>query len=114
MPTFTFAWPDRGYFYVLLVVSLLCAKGLHLFSHLPALPIFLFLLYFPTFVFPDVVVVLVSRVLFQRVPILGYILWCVRRYPVRLLLTVVVSSSRPPRRPKLASSSRRAARFAGT
>jgi hypothetical protein len=74
MPTLSFSWPDRSYFYTLLVVSLLSAKFLHLFSHLSAVPIFLFLLYFPTFVFPDVVVILVSRVIFQKCPSVGFLL----------------------------------------
>ena len=67
MPSITFSWPpDRSYFYTLLVVSQLSAKLLHLGSHVPAVPVFLFLLYLPTFLLPDAVVVLVSRVVFQR------------------------------------------------
>lgn len=74
MPSFTLAWPDRAYFYSLLVVSLLSAKFLHLFSHLTALPIFLFLLYFPTFVFLDFLVIFFARIIFQRWRVVGIFL----------------------------------------
>ncbi|KAI5781279.1 alkaline-phosphatase-like protein [Geopyxis carbonaria] len=73
-----FSWPpDRSYFYSLLVTSLLTSKFLHLFSHLPAVPIFLFLLYLPTFLFPDLFVILITRAIFHRYRTVGVILCCV-------------------------------------
>lgn len=83
----TNAWPpERSYFYTLLVVSLVTSKLLHLFSHLTSLPIVLFLLYMPTFILPDVLVILGSRALFQYSKIAGGLLWCV---PPRICFLVV-------------------------
>ncbi|KAI5840977.1 sulfatase domain-containing protein [Morchella snyderi] len=66
MPSITLTWPDRTYFYSLLVVSLLSAKLLHVFSHLTTIPIFLFLLYLPTFFFLDFLVIFFTRIIFQK------------------------------------------------
>jgi hypothetical protein len=58
-----------------MVVALLSGKLLHLFSHLPSTPILLFVLYFPTFLTPDIVVILASRLAFERSRILSFLLW---------------------------------------
>jgi hypothetical protein len=67
-------WTRRS-LYALTVVALLAAKMLHLFSHLPSTPILLFVLYFPTFLTPDLVVILASRLIFERSRILSFLLW---------------------------------------
>ncbi|RPA87628.1 alkaline phosphatase-like protein [Ascobolus immersus RN42] len=61
-----FGAPDKTFFYSLLVVSLLSAKILHLFSHFTSVPILLFVLYTPTFFLLDVLVILGARLLFQK------------------------------------------------
>lgn len=65
----------RQALYALMVVGLLAAKLLHLFSHLPSTPVLLFVLYFPTFLTPDVAVILASRLIFERSRILAILLW---------------------------------------
>ncbi|KAL1965841.1 hypothetical protein VTN77DRAFT_5162 [Rasamsonia byssochlamydoides] len=57
---------NRSFLYSLTVVALLSAKLLHVFSHLASTSIPLFVLYFPTFLTPDVFVILTSRLIFQR------------------------------------------------
>lgn len=59
-----------------MVVSLLSAKLLHLFSHFSALPLLLFLLYLPTFLLLDIIVVLGGRLLFRWSRIGGISLAC--------------------------------------
>ncbi|KAF8470037.1 alkaline-phosphatase-like protein [Kalaharituber pfeilii] len=70
------SWPDRGYYYCLMVISLLSAKLMHLFSHFTALPLILFLLYLPTFLLLDLLVVFGGRALFKWSKIGGIILSC--------------------------------------
>ncbi|KAI9802626.1 MAG: hypothetical protein M1825_002648 [Sarcosagium campestre] len=70
-PRLALGFPDRTLYFSLLVVSLLAAKLLHVFSHLRTTAIFLFLLYFPTFFTPDLFVICISRILFRQTRIFG-------------------------------------------
>ncbi|KAF8424283.1 alkaline-phosphatase-like protein [Tirmania nivea] len=70
------SWPDRSYFYSIMVVSLLTAKFLHLFSHFSALPLLLFLLYLPTFLLLDIIVILGGRLFFRWSRVGGISLAC--------------------------------------
>ncbi|KAL1961750.1 hypothetical protein VTN77DRAFT_1076 [Rasamsonia byssochlamydoides] len=65
---------NRKFLYALTVIALLCAKFLHVFSHLPSTAIPLFVLYFPTFFTPDILVIVISRLLFQRSLILSFLI----------------------------------------
>ncbi|KAI9795216.1 MAG: hypothetical protein M1833_007298 [Piccolia ochrophora] len=71
LPRLALGMPERSFFFSLLVVSLLTAKSLHVFSHLRTTAVFLFLLYFPTFFLPDLFVVCMSRLLFRHSRILS-------------------------------------------
>lgn len=55
--------PSKPFLYSLLVTSSLASKLIHLFSHRHSLPILLFVLYLPTFLLPDILLLLVSRLL---------------------------------------------------
>lgn len=57
-----------------MVVGLLSAKFLHLFSHFSALPLLLFLLYLPTFLLLDIIVILGGRLLFRWSKVAGIML----------------------------------------
>ncbi|KAJ4985590.1 sulfatase [Stagonosporopsis vannaccii] len=52
--------------FALFFVSYFTAKLLHLGSHAGSLPILLYLLYFPTFLLPDVLLLVISKVLIYR------------------------------------------------
>ncbi|KAK2737806.1 hypothetical protein FQN55_000917 [Onygenales sp. PD_40] len=65
---------SRSFLYSLMITALLSAKLLHVFSHLPPTPIVLFVLYFPTFLTPDIFVIFASRFIFQRSRILAFLL----------------------------------------
>jgi hypothetical protein len=52
--------------FALFVVSYFTAKLLHLGSHAGSLPILLYLLYFPTFLLPDALLLLGSKLLIYR------------------------------------------------
>lgn len=52
--------------FALFFVSYFTAKLLHLGSHAGSLPILLYLLYFPTFLLPDVLLLVTSKVLIYR------------------------------------------------
>ncbi|KAL1976247.1 hypothetical protein VTN31DRAFT_2529 [Thermomyces dupontii] len=56
---------NRKFLFALTILALLCAKFLHLFSHLFSISLPLFVLYFPTFVTPDVLVIFFTRLIFQ-------------------------------------------------
>lgn len=49
--------------YALVVVSVVASKSLHLLQHVQSLPILYFVLYAPTLVLQDLLVLVVSRVL---------------------------------------------------
>jgi hypothetical protein len=69
------ALPDNRYFFTLLVTALLAAKFLHLFSHLPTVPPFLFLLYLPTFLTLDIIVIASAWVLSFCTRKCAFVLW---------------------------------------
>jgi hypothetical protein len=52
--------------FALFFVSYFTAKLLHLGSHAGSLPILLYLLYFPTFLLPDVLLLVLSKLLIYR------------------------------------------------
>ena len=52
--------------FALFFVSYFIAKLLHLVSHAGSLPILLYLLYFPTFLLPDLLLLVGSKVLVYR------------------------------------------------
>lgn len=52
--------------FALFVVSYLTAKLLHLGSHAGSLPILLYLLYFPTFLLPDFLLLVSGKLLIYR------------------------------------------------
>lgn len=52
--------------FALFFVSSFAAKLLHLYSHRSSLPILLFLLYTPTFLLPDVLLILFGRLVVYR------------------------------------------------
>lgn len=54
------------YQFALFFVSYFTAKLLHLGSHAGSLPVLLYLLYFPTFLLPDVLLLVFSKVLVYR------------------------------------------------
>ncbi|KAF2152778.1 alkaline phosphatase-like protein [Myriangium duriaei CBS 260.36] len=56
----------RNTFYALLVTSTWLAKLSHLSSHFTDVPPLLLLLYFPTFLLPDVIITVVGRLLFHK------------------------------------------------
>lgn len=111
-----FGFPDHRYIYTNLVTALLAAKLLHLFSHLPTLPPFLFLLYLPTFLTLDAIVILSTWILAQRFTKTTAVLWFA--VPSGSLAAradqgeVYSSPPLPPR--KSASSLKPVARSAGT
>lgn len=80
---------NRKFMFALTVEALLGAKFLHLFSHFVSVTLPLFVLYFPTFLTPDVFVIVTSRILFQRSLILSGLIWYV--FPVALDHTVLRS-----------------------
>lgn len=52
--------------FALFFVSYFTAKLLHLGSHVGSLPVLLYLLYFPTFILPDVLLLVSSKILVYR------------------------------------------------
>ncbi|CAG7922239.1 unnamed protein product [Penicillium olsonii] len=57
-------WPaSRKYWFGLLLISVICAKCLHIYSHLNSLPLGQLLLWGPTFFLQDAVVVLLTHLL---------------------------------------------------
>ena len=52
--------------FALFFVSYFTAKLLHLGSHAGSLPILLYLLYFPTFILPDLLLLVGSKILIYR------------------------------------------------
>jgi hypothetical protein len=66
---------NRKFLFALTVVALLAAKFLHLFSHFVSVSLPLFVLYFPTFMTPDIFVIVASRILFPRSLIVSVLLW---------------------------------------
>jgi hypothetical protein len=52
--------------FALFFVAFFVAKLLHLGSHFSSLPIVLYLLYFPTFLLPDVILLVGSKLLIYR------------------------------------------------
>ncbi|KAJ5097983.1 hypothetical protein N7532_004984 [Penicillium argentinense] len=60
-------WPaSRKYFFSLLFIGVICAKALHLYSHLNSLTLGRFLLWGPTFFVQDVVCILIAQILCQK------------------------------------------------
>lgn len=60
-------WPaSRKYFFSLLFIGVVCAKVLHLYSHITSLTLGRFLLWGPTFVVQDVACVLIAQLLCQK------------------------------------------------
>lgn len=60
-------WPaSRKYFFSLLFIGVVCAKALHLYSHLTSLTLGRFLLWGPTFVVQDVACILIAQLLCQK------------------------------------------------
>lgn len=68
---------NRKFLFALTILALLCAKFLHLFSHLFSISLPLFVLYFPTFVTPDVIVIFLARLIFQCSLTATLLLWYV-------------------------------------
>ena len=54
---------DRQYLFSLLVVSALCAKLFHLWTHITSLPIVVYCLYIPTYLIQDYLVIILGRLL---------------------------------------------------
>ena len=54
------------YHFALLALSSFTGKLLHLYSHRTSIPVLLFVLYLPTFLLPDVVLITGSKVLLYR------------------------------------------------
>lgn len=79
--TFDLYWEVvRRYCFTLGLLALLVAKLLHLYAHLHSLPTAKFLLWGPTFLFQDVVAILLLRLATQRL----------RRRPLAVSCAVVV------------------------
>lgn len=80
--TFDHCWEFwRRYFFTLGLLALLIAKILHLYAHLHSLPISRFLLWGPTFLFQDALVILLLRIVTQRL----------RRRPLAVSCAIIVT-----------------------
>lgn len=65
MPSFTCIPPLPPFFFTVWAVSGFASKALHIALHIRSLPFLYFVLYSPTLILPDVLLVIAARILLQ-------------------------------------------------
>ena len=65
MPSFTCIPPLPPFFFTVWIVSGFASKALHIALHIRSLPLLYFVLYSPTLILPDVLLVIAARILLQ-------------------------------------------------